>query len=92
MLEKTGSDAVMVGTAAIGNPGIFAEILGKKPIAREQAFLKYVELCKKFGVDSYFGRVKTQAVKFFEGNREKVILFQKAKTLEELALIAKKKR
>ena len=89
MLSKTGCDAAMIGTAAIGNPGIFAEILGKKPISREKAFLQYLELSRKFGVDSYFGRMKTQAVKFFEENREKVILFQKAKTLEELVLIVK---
>ncbi len=88
MLEKTGCDAVMVGTAAIGNPGIFAEILGKKPVAREQAFLNYLKLSHKFGIDSYFGRMKIHAVKFFEENKEKVLLFQKTKTLEELISIA----
>ncbi len=92
MVEKTGCDAVMVGTAAIGNPGIFAEILGKKPIFREQAFLRYLELSHKFGVDSYFGRMKTQAVKFFEKDKEKMQLFQKTKTLEELTLVATLKK
>lgn len=87
MLEKTGCDAVMIGSAAIGNPGVFAEILGKKPISRERAFLEYLALCRKFGIDKYFGRIKTQAVKFFEGNRPIVSRLENTKTLEELALI-----
>jgi nifR3 family TIM-barrel protein len=89
MLEKTGCDAVMVGSAAIGNPGIFAEILGNKPIARKQAFLQYLELCKKFGISAYLGRMKTQAVRFFALNPEKIRLFEKAQSLEEIASIAR---
>jgi len=88
MLEKTGCDAVMVGTAAIGNPGVFAKILGKKPISREQAFLKYVELCNELGIN-YFGRIKTQAVKFFEGHKQLTPKIEQAKTVEELVHIAK---
>ena len=89
MLEKTGCDAAMVGTAATGNPGIFAEILGNKPIAREQAFLQYLELCKKYGINTYLGRMKTQAVKFFANQPEKMRAFEKAQSLEEIAGIAK---
>jgi len=90
MLEKTGCDAVMVGTAAMGNPGIFAEILGgAKPSPREQAFLEYLELCKKFGINTYLGRMKTQAVRFFANQPEKMHAFEKAQSFEELASIAK---
>ncbi len=88
MLEKTGCDAVMVGTAAIGNPGIFAEILGEKPLPRKQAFFRYLELYQRFEI-GYFGRLKTQAVKFFEGNRALVNELQKAKSVEELVSLAK---
>jgi nifR3 family TIM-barrel protein len=83
MLSKTGCDAVMLGTAAIGNPGVFAEILGKKPLPREKAFLKYFELYRKHEI-GYFGRLKTQAVKFFAGNKGLVLKVQSAKDFSEL--------
>ena len=87
MLDKTNCDAVMVGTAAIGNPGVFAEILGKKPVSRKKAFLKYLKLCDKHSVE-YFGRVKQQAVRFFVSNHDLVEKFERAKTLEEVTRIA----
>ena len=34
MLEKTKCDAIMIGIGAIGNPGVFAELLGQKPISK----------------------------------------------------------
>ena len=88
MLEKTACDAVMVGTAAIGNPGIFAEILGEKPLPRKQAFFRYLELYQRFEI-GYFGRLKTQAVKFFEGDKPLVNELQKAKSVEEIVSLAK---
>lgn len=87
MLDKTGCDAVMVGAAAIGNPGVFAEILGKEPIPREKAFLEYLKLCDKHGID-YTGRVKLQACRFFAGDREMVKKFEHARSIEEVAGIA----
>lgn len=89
MLEKTGCDAAMIGTAAIGNPGVFAEILGNKHISKEKAFFKYLELCDKFEVD-YFGRKKQQAIRFFSHKKDAMTLFQKAETVEDLSSIAKK--
>lgn len=88
MLEKTGCDAVMVGGAAIGNPGIFAEILGREHISSEQAFFKYLELCEKHGTVD-FGRLKVQSTKFFSGRKETRIRLEKAGTLEKLVEIAK---
>jgi len=90
LLEKTGCNAVMVGTAAIGNPGIFAELLGKRPLPREKAFFKYLELYEKFDVGR-FGRLKVQAVKFFGGNKGLVVELQKAKDVEELVSIVEGK-
>jgi len=89
VLEKTGCDAAMVGTASIGNPGVFAEILGKKPIAREKAFFKYLELCEEFKVE-YFGRKKVQAVRFFSHKRNAARALEKAENLEQLFSIARK--
>lgn len=88
MIEKTGCDAVMVGTAAIGNPGIFAEILGKKPIPRDRLFSKYLELCKEFNID-YFGRIKQQAIRFFAGHKALLPKLERTQTIEELVSAAK---
>jgi len=87
LVEKSGCDAAMVGTAAIGNPGVFAEILGKKPIPRDEAFLEYLALCEKHGI-GYVGRVKQQACRFFQGDRQRVSLFEQAKTIGDVSRIA----
>jgi len=87
MLDKTGCDGVMVGSAAIGNPGVFSEILGRKPIPREQAFFEYLGLCKKLGI-GHFGRLKQQAVRFFALHKRLLPGLEQAKDLEELRAIA----
>lgn len=87
MLDKTGCDAAMVGTAAIGNPGVFAKLRGKEPIPQKKAFLRYVELCEKYGI-GYFGRIKVQAAKFFAG-KPIVARLERAPSLEELASTAR---
>ncbi len=85
MLEKTKCDAIMIGASAIGNPGVFAEILEKKPVSRKEALAKYLELCDSFGFN-FFGSMKQQVLRFLAGreNRELVLKITKAKTLAEL--------
>ncbi|MDD5163190.1 MAG: tRNA-dihydrouridine synthase family protein [Candidatus ainarchaeum sp.] len=85
MLEKTKCDAVMIGTAAIGNPGVFAEILGEKQIGRKEALAKYLELCNSLNF-TLFGHVKQQVLRFLAGkeNRELALRITKAKNLAEL--------
>ena len=85
LLEKTKCDAAMIGRNAIGNPGIFAELLGKEPLRREQALFKYLELCEKFKIQK-FGRIKTQAISFLHGGKHKALKLKlvQTKSLEEL--------
>ncbi|MBN1940759.1 MAG: tRNA-dihydrouridine synthase family protein [Candidatus Diapherotrites archaeon] len=91
MLDKTKCDAVMVGTAAIGNPGIFSELLGKKPVAREKALFQYLALCKEFGVPR-FGRIKTQSLAFLKHGKHTELKqkISSAKNLAELEAMLNK--
>ncbi len=84
-LEKTGAAAVMVGRGAIGNPGLFAELQGRKGVKPIEAMFKYIELFEEFG-SGRFGRKKTQAIRFLAKARERQVveLVQKAGTEQEL--------
>jgi len=85
MLEKTKCNAVMIGNSAIGNPGIFSEILGKKSLSREQALFRYLELSEKFEIQK-FGRLKTQALSFLHAKKYAALKQElvKAKSMQEL--------
>lgn len=88
MIEKTKCDAAMIGIASIGNPGIFAEILGNKPISRERALREYLKLYKELGF-TRFGRLKLQALRFLPGRehlelRNKIVKTKKIEELREL--------
>lgn len=84
-LEKTGAAAVMIGRAAIGNPGIFSELRGHKGVTPIKAMFKYLELFEKLGMGRFGGK-KTQVIRFLAKARERqaVELVQKAGTEEEL--------
>ena len=49
ILKKTGVDVVMIGRAAIGNPEIFAEVLGNKVVANKiEQIYDYVHTLEKY--------------------------------------------
>lgn len=56
-------DFVFVGRAAIGQPGIFAELSKKKS---DIDFLDYLKLAKKYGL--FFRQIKYQAMNFTKGD------------------------
>jgi tRNA-dihydrouridine synthase B len=78
-------DFIMIGRKAMGNPGIFSELMGKKKIIGFGHFLK---LAGKYNL--YFSQIKLQAMNFTKNmdnakkRRRKLIL---AKTVEEVEKI-----
>jgi tRNA-dihydrouridine synthase len=82
---------IMIGRVAMGNPGIFSEILGKK-IKRKINFFDWLKLSKKTNRNTYFSQIKFQALNFTKGFpncseiRQKIAL---AKTEEEIINILK---
>ncbi len=84
-LRDTGCVATMIGRAAIGNPGVFAELQGKKGPEPMKMLLKYLELHKEFNPGN-FGKKKTQVIRFLAKAKQYEITqkVQKAKTEPEL--------
>lgn len=88
MLEiqaKTKCDGFMLARSAIGNPGIFAELQGKKAMVPADALKRYLQICNETGF-SHRGRIKQQAIRFASviGNAELSQKLEKVKTKEEL--------
>ncbi len=83
-------DYLMIGRAAIGNPGIFAK-LSKKKLKKEISFSDYLKLAEKYKL--YFRQIKMQAMWFTKGRknakemRRKLI---KVEGVEEIKEIYKK--
>ena len=80
-LSETKVNGVMVGRAAVGNPGVFAELQGREGIKPLDALLKYFELCGKFGIGK-LGKRKVLAARFLAKAKlkDKVFELQKIKT------------
>lgn len=75
-------DFVMIGREAIGNPGIFSTLIGKK---NKINFSNYLKLVKKYNL--YFRQIKYQAINFTKGMenaREKRNILSKAKIIDDL--------
>lgn len=59
-------DFVMIGREAIGNPGIFSDILGKKQ-KKMLNFKDWLKLSKKINKNTYLSQIKFQAISFTKG-------------------------
>jgi len=85
--EKLGKkfDFLMIGRAAVGNPGIFAKLTGNK---ERFEFKDWLELALKYKF--YYSQIKLQAMNFtksFEGAkdmRRKLILAKTVKQIREI--------
>ena len=80
-------DFVFIGREAIGNPGIFSNLLGENP---KIDFLNYLELAEKYGL--FFRQIKYQAMNFTKGTGNAKYLRKKlieAKTTPDIKEIIK---
>ena len=84
-------DFIMIGRAAMGNPSIFSDILGKNAKKRI-VFKDWLKLYKKIDKNKYFSQIKFQAMNFtkgFEGAPEIRNRLSVAKTEAEIIDILK---
>jgi len=80
-------DFVFIGREAIGNPGIFSNLLDENP---KIDFLNYLELAEKYGL--FFRQIKYQAMNFTKGTGNAKYLRKKlieAKTTPDIKEIIK---
>ncbi len=84
-------DFIMIGRASIGNPGIFADMLGKKE-RKKADFFDWLRLIKKLDKKVYFSQIKFQAMNFtrdFDGAGKLRDLISRTKSEKELKGILK---
>lgn len=75
-------DFVMLGREAIGNPGIFSELLGKE---NKLKFKDYLKLAKKYKL--FYRQIKYQAMNFTKGEKRAKDMRRElvgAKTIEDV--------
>jgi tRNA-dihydrouridine synthase B len=72
-------DFVMIGRNAIGNPGVFAKLSGKKP---SNDFSDYLRIAKKRKID--FSQLKFQAMNFTKGRDNAKARRQKIPTAKDI--------
>jgi len=94
-LDETGCDAVMISSAALGNPHIFTqanELLARGKCRetlwgeKRASFLEYAELAQKYGVATP-KRLRAQAIEWvtgFQGVKEARKKLNSAKTIGEI--------
>ncbi|MFH0954618.1 MAG: tRNA-dihydrouridine synthase family protein [Candidatus Micrarchaeota archaeon] len=84
IFEKTGCEAVMLARSAIGNPGIFAELSGKKGISKIDGLKRYLVLCQELGF-THSGRIKQQAIRFASANKSADLVkkLEKVRSIED---------
>ncbi|MFA6907569.1 MAG: tRNA-dihydrouridine synthase, partial [Candidatus Micrarchaeia archaeon] len=94
-LDETGCDAVMISSAALGNPHIFPqanELLARGKCRetlwgeKRASFLEYAELAQKYGVATP-KRLRAQAIEWvtgFQGVKEARKKLNSAKTIGEI--------
>ena len=88
--EKTNCDGFMLARSAIGNPGIFAQLQGKKGISREDGLKRYLELCTELAF-SNFGRIKQQSLRFTHAMNDPELhrKIEKSRSIVEITMLIK---
>lgn len=95
MLSYTGVDAVMIGRAAIGNPWVFEEVLGKTPKKDKlKMVLKQISLLQEAGYpDRYTSLVMRKHIAQYINGEHKATAYRKAiftaETTEEVIKLLK---
>ncbi len=89
VMNETQADGVMIARGALGNPGIFLDILGKdRYLSKKQEIMKYISTLEKFYHSELIYRmIKTQLSFFFRGeinSNKKRVAIVNSKSLDEI--------
>lgn len=67
-IEASGVDGVMIGRGALGNPQVFAEILGRKRLDFKTVALRHIDYMREYFSDEYAAKAfRKHAVHYFKG-------------------------